>query len=195
MNKKSIKENEFSPAPGGMNGTVNYQTPLNTHSSPDVEQEPEKFNTADNNKAMGQTSNTAKDFANPEDMAKSIDQIYSKKTVPTSDQVKSGFDYELHNMIKPDKQKAKEIVLTNLRKDPNYYKDLHFLNIDDKHMDVPINEVLKKVNPLETKKIFDNMTVKKDTQFVVNQGIVDIMKDLWAKRNARPKWKKGDPTL
>jgi hypothetical protein len=195
MNKRHINENEFSPAPGGGQGAINYQTPLNTHVSPNVIQEPDKFNTADNNKAMGNTSNTAKDFANPEDMDKAINQIYSKKQIPTADEVKAGLDFELHNMIKPDKHKAKELVLQNLRKDPKFYGKLHSMNIDDKHMQVDINEVLKKANPEETKKIFDAMTVKKDTKYVVNQGIVDIMKDLWKQRNERPKWKKGDPTF
>lgn len=195
MNKRQIKENEFSPAPGGI-GSINYQTPLNTHTSPDVTQEPDKFNTVnDTNKAIGSHSNTAKDFSTPEDLKKAVDAIYSKKKVPTSDQVKAGLNYELHNMVKPDKHKAKEVVLGNLKKDPEYYGKLHHLNIDDEHMDVPVNEVLKKVNKAETKKIFDNLTIKKDTKFVVNQGISDIMKELWEARNARPKWKKGDPTF
>lgn len=206
MNKQLVNENEFSPAPGG-SGAINYQTPLNTHVSPNVIQEPDKFNTlSDKNKTPIDThSNTTKGVPEqPIDKQRAINQIYSKKKVPTADQVKAGLDFELHNMIKPDKNKAKEIVLQNLKQDADYYGKLHQLNIDDEEMvssignkesDMPINEVLKKANPEETKKIFDDLMGKKDTKYVVNQGISDIMKDLWKQRNERPKWKKGDPTL
>ena len=197
MNKNPIEENEFSVAPAGI-GSVNYQTPLNTHSSPDNEQSIDKFNTVDSNHdsdSDGPNSHFTDDFTNPEDLDRAVDQIYSKKKVPTSDHVRAGLKYELGNMIKPDKYKAMEIVLSHLEKDPGYYGELNHLNINDKKMEVPVNEVLKKINEKETKKIFDSLTVKKDTKFVVNAGISEIMKGLWEARNARPKWKKGDPTF
>ena len=106
---------------------------------------------------------------------------------PSPDEVKSGLDYELHNMIKPDKAKAKEIVLSNLKKDPKYYGELRQLNIDDKHMDVPLNEILKKSNVNETKKIFDDLLKKKNTKYVVNSAIVDAMRQtMEAKKQKRP---------
>jgi len=197
MKKYPIKENEFSGAPGGL-GSSNYQTPINTHASPEIEQEPDKFNTISNisnDEDSSSTNPAAKDFSTPEDLKRSVDQIYSKKKVPTSDQVKAGLTYELHNMVKQDKQMAKQKVLDNLKKDPEYYGKLHHLNIDDETMDVPVNEVIKKINHNETKKIFDSLTTKKDTKFVVNAGISEIMKGLWEARNARPKWKKGDSTF
>jgi hypothetical protein len=199
MSKKSIKENEFSGAPGGTAGSINYQTPYGTPFSPNFLQDPDsfeasKFNTVQN-KAMGDKSNTAKDFQNPEDMQKAVDQIYSKKKVPTADQVKAGLDFELHNMIKPDKHKAKELVLGHLREDPDYYGKLHQLNIDDKSMQVDINETLKNVNVAETKKIFDGMVKKKETKYVVNSYLVEVMEEMWKQKKARRMWQKGDPTL
>jgi hypothetical protein len=207
MNKPRIKENSFDGAPGGLLGTVTDRPDLSTFTSPNAIQEPNKFNTiSDKNKTPIDThSNTTKGVPEqPIDKQRAIDQVYSKPKVPTSDQVQAGIDYELHNMIKPDKNKAEEIVMTNLMQNPDHYGKLNQLNIDDDEMvksigskeaDMPLTEVLKKVNMEETKKIFDSMVVKKDTKFVVNQGISDIMKGLWEARNSRPKWKKGDPTL
>jgi hypothetical protein len=194
MRKKSIKENEFFGAPGGTAGTVNYQAPLGTHTSPDVEQDPKKFHFADNNKAedknLGIHSNTAKDSPDPINLKKTVDAIYSKKNVPTSDQVKAGLDYELHNMIKPDKRVAKELVLKNLRTDPAYYGKLHQLNVDDKSMTKSI-----RVDEAETKKIFAELAIKKDQKYVVNSGIVEAMQKTWEDKKKRRDWQKGDITF
>lgn len=193
--KKIIKCNAFDGAPGGTSGTLNYQYPLNTHASDEVSQNPENFQRSDNNKAIGSRSNTAKDVPDPMNMKSTIDQIYNKKKVPTADQVKAGLDYELHNMIKPDKRKAKELVLGNLRQDSDYYGKLHQLNIDDKSMKVDINEISKNVNAAETKKIFAEMAKKKDTKFVVNSNIVNVIKEMWKEKKKRRAWQQGDPTL
>ena len=199
MAKRPIKENEFFGAPGGSSGTVNYQAPIGTHSSPNVSQDPDKFeddkvNTVQG-KALGQHSNTAKNVPNPADMANAVDQIYSKKKVPTADEVKAGLDFEIHNMIKPDKAKAKELVLKNLKRDPEYYGKLHHLNIDDKTMKVDLNETLKNVNVEETKKIFSDLANAKQTKYVVNSKIVDAMRETIAAKNKRRMWQIGDPTL
>ncbi len=196
MKKHALKENSFDGAPGGQNGTVNYQTPLNTHDSPNTVQDPSKFNTnTDVNKALGPNSNTAKDVPSPEKMEKDVDQIYSKKVIPTADEVKAGLDYELQNMIKPDRLKAKEIVLTNLKRDPKYYGELHHLNIDDKSMNVSLTETLKKINVEETKKIFSELSEKKNKKFVVNKEIAEAMKETIEKYKMRRPWQKGDPTF
>lgn len=199
--KKNIKENAIDGAPAGFAGIVNYQASLNTpdpqgrNSADLADNKPNTVKIDPDEKHIGSHSNTTKDFQNPEDMQKAVNQIYDKKSVPSAEVVKAALDYELHNMIKPDTHKAKEIVLGNLRKNPQHYTDLNHLNVNDKTMDVPINEVVKNINVEETKKIFDGLTVKKDTKFAVNQGISDIMRDLWKARNERPKWKKGDPTF
>lgn len=179
-----MKENEFFPAPGGRAGSVNYQAPLNTHNSPNVAQDPSKFVDPNANKAMGSTSNTAGDVpASPVDIKKAVDRVYAKKTVPTADQVKAGLDYELSQMIKPDKAEAKARVMQRLAKDPNFYGSLHMLNIDDKNMDVDLKESkMKSVNIKETVKIFTELAQKREKKYDVNQGIVDIMRGLQEQR-------------
>lgn len=174
MRKKLYNENEFFPAPGGTNGTVNYQTPLNTHTSPDTEQHIDKFNTV----PMDSTSNGQSTIpAQPHDIKQSIDKIYSKKTVPTADQVVAGLQYELHNMTKPDKTIAKTKVLANLKKDPEYYGKLHQLNIDDEAMTdfVPTNEDA-------TKKIFKEMLAAKQPIRKTDTNIAEIIRDMWNKK-------------
>lgn len=181
-----IKENEFFPAPGGQAGAVNYQTPLNTHSSPEVTQNPENFVDPNANKTMGKDSNTAKDGnPQPQDLQKDLDQVYNKKKVPTADQVKAGLNYEMHNMIKPNKELAKEKVMANLKQDPEYYGALHHLNIDDKHMQVDLKEIAENVNIAETKKIFADMAKTKNTKYVVNDKIVAAMRETIATKEKR----------
>jgi hypothetical protein len=167
-----IPENSFEGAPaGGTGGTVNYQTPYGTPNY--ASQDPSKFHSSNANKVMGKNSNTAKDVPDPEEMEKDINTIYKKKKVPTADQVIAGLQFELHNMIKPDKRKAKELVIKNLKEDPDWYGKLHHMNIDDKHM---------KVDVQETKKIFTELAAQKQKKYVVNQGIVDVIRDLQEQR-------------
>jgi hypothetical protein len=63
-----------------------------------------------------------------------VDQIYSKSDTPSPDEVLTGLKYEMQNMIKKDKARAKEIVLSKLKQDPHYYSKLKMWNIDDKEM-------------------------------------------------------------
>jgi hypothetical protein len=171
--KDLIKENSFEGAMGGYNGALNYQTALNTPNYRD--QYPSKFQSSNQNKAINQMGNTAKDTPDPMQMGKDIDKIYKQKKVPTADQVKAGLDYELHNMIKPDRQKAKELVLKNLRQDADYYGKLHFMNIDDKHMKVDVAEV---------KKIAEEMSDKYGPKREVNPVIANVMKEMFEQRKA-----------
>lgn len=130
MSQNSIRENEFFPAPGGTNGTVNYQTGYGTFSSPDASQTPDHF--TQGKKHVGNNSNTRKNAdTNPES---DINAIYAKKDTPTPDEVVTGIKYELGQQIKKDKALAKQTVLTNLKKDPHYYGKLKMLNIDDESM-------------------------------------------------------------
>lgn len=241
MSKQPIKENEFFPAPGGSNGTVNYQTGYGTPSSPDISQNPNHFEHSDNNKAVNQNSNVAQD-AQSGSMQAGVDALYAgKKETPTPDEVVTGIKYELGQQIKKDKRKAKETVLANLRKDPKFYSGLKMLGIDDKSMvdnmtennekncphckrplklavgssgakyrcstcgekiDDKVVERPKltnesrhpndaparpKVTPNveETKKIFAEMMNGRDQKYVVNSGIVDVMKQMWEQKRAR----------
>jgi len=172
-----IRENSFEGGVGGTTGTVNYQTPLNTPNY--GVQDPSKFHSSNANKAVGQHSNTLKDVPDSEDFDAMLDKIYKGKNPPTADQVQAALDYELHNMIKPDLEKAKEIVLQNLTQDSQYYGKLHFLNIDDKSM---------KIDVQETKKIFAELAVKKDKKYVVNDKLVDVMKEMWQQKQESRKF-------
>lgn len=199
MNKNQVKENEFAPAPGGTNGTVNYQTGYGTPAGPNQTQDPAHFESS--KKHIGSTSNTRKDsLKKTANQQADINAIYAKKDTPTPDEVVTGIKYELGQQIKKDKAKAKETVLDNLKKDPHYYGKLKMLNIDDKSMVQNMSEAKHpndapakpKITPnIEaTKQIFAEMAKGKDQKYVVNQGISDVMKEMWAQKNARNLWKK-----
>ena len=145
MQKPSIQENEFSPAPGGA-GSINGQPGLGTFASPEVSQNSANFAHSDNNKANGNHSNTRKDNPDSGSMANDFNAIFCQKVTPTPDEIVSGINYELGQQIKKDKTKAKEIVLKNLRKDPKYYSGLKMLNIDDESM---VNNMSEGLSPVK----------------------------------------------
>jgi hypothetical protein len=197
MSKKSIDENEFAGAPGGV-GASNYQTPLNTHASPLNFQDPDKFNSADRNKSVDNHSNTRKDnVGGPKDLLKTVDAIYSKKIVPTADEVKAGLDFEISNMIKPDKARAKEMVLKNLLRDPQYYGKLRQLNIDDEHMQINLKE---ESDQRITKNILNQMKEAMapkapEVDEKMASAIAEAMRQTMEDRKKIRPWQKGDPTL
>jgi hypothetical protein len=126
MSNRPIKENSFDAAPGGSAGALTYQAPYGTPASPDVSQNPGAFDSNNRNKAKSQPPmGSAK---------KDLDSIYSKQETPTPDDIIAGMKYEMGQQIKKDKSTAKQSVLTNLKKDPRYYRDLKQLNITDKDM-------------------------------------------------------------
>lgn len=197
---KIIKENEFSGAPGGTAGTSNYQTGYGTFASPDVSQNPGHFEHSDNNKAVNQNSNTAKATPKGGSQTKDINAIYSKKNTPSVDEIVTGIKYELGQQIKKNKQEAKQCVLDNLKKDPQFYSNLKMLNIDDKSMVDNMTESKQHPNDMpaklkvtpnieETKKIFTELAKGKDQKYVVNSQICDVMKEMWAAKKARSSWK------
>lgn len=124
---------------------------------------------------------------------------------PDPDSIIAGIKFELSRMIKKDKFKAKEIVMQNLLKRPDFYSGLHQLNIDDKDLvsekkvnmtehkhpnDAPA-KLKVSANSDETKKIFEDMVKSKDQKYVVNSGICDVMKQMWVAKKQRSDWKKG----
>lgn len=132
MTVTELTENAFDMGIAGTTGAMDYSTGYGTPASPDVSQNPGAFV---NNKALGSHSNTATSApARPMDTDAAIDQIYSKPVTPSPDEVMTGMKHELHNMIKKDKGRAKELVLANLKKDPHFYGNLGMLNINDKDM-------------------------------------------------------------
>lgn len=201
MHKQSVNENEFFPAVGGA-GSINGQPGYGTFGSPDVSQDPSHFENSNNNKAVNQNSNTRKDTPDSASMASDVATLYSRKVTPSPDEVVAGIKYEMGQQIKKDKQKAKENVLTNLKKDPHYYSSLKMLGIDDESMvndmeeqkqhpnDAPLKEKVT-VNIDATKQIFEDMANAKGKKYVVNSGICDVMKDMWAQKQQRSAWKKS----
>lgn len=196
MSEKNLKENEFAPAPGGTSGTSNYQTGYGTHTSPDVSQNPRHFATGD---SIGTHSNTAKSPSNPSDIKKWVDIIYSKPNPPTPDDIVAAIKRVMGAQIKKDPLAAKMEVLRNMAKNPNTYKGLQDMNIDDKTMMDNVTEnrhpndspARSKVtsNPEETKKIFSELADVRDKKYVVNSGISDVMKQMWDAKQKRNSWK------
>lgn len=99
---------------------------LDTYKSPKNSQNPDKFNTKRNKHTTSYDQDTAWDYV------KSIEQIKDKVT---PDEVITGITYEMKKQVVKDKQKAKQLVVKNLNKDPKYYSKLHMLGIDvdEKH--------------------------------------------------------------
>lgn len=191
-----IKENNFE-APGI--GSINYGQQYGTFSSPEVSQNSANFAHSNNNKTVEQNSNTRQDTPDAASMSKDLNAIYSKKDTPSPDEIITGIKYEMSQQIKTDKQKAKETVLANLKKDPHYYRNLKMLNIDDGSMvqnmsenkhpnDGPLRDKVT-ADTSETKKIFEDMIKQKDNRYDVNSQIVDVMKEMWKQKRQRSAWK------
>lgn len=196
MSEKNLKENEFAPAPGGTSGASNYQTGYGTHTSPDVSQNPKHFATGD---SIGTHSNTAKSPSNPSDIKKWVDIIYSKPNPPTPDDIVAAIKRVMGAQIKKDPLAAKMEVLRNMAKNPNTYKGLQDMNIDDKTMmdnvtenrhpnDAPARTKITN-NVDETRKIFSELADGRDKKYVVNSGISDVMKQMWDAKQKRNSWK------
>lgn len=188
-----LKENDFDTAQAGGSGALTYAPTWGTFASPDVVQNPDAFYNSNNNKAIGPHSNLATGApAAPQALDQQVDQIYSKKSTPTPDEVMTGLKYELQHMIKKDKGRAKQLVIGNLQQDPHYYGKLGMLNINDKEMmkvqpptaigsaTTPVNETIN-----ETKKILDQMLAARTKKDETPQSYKDALKDTRERKNAR----------
>lgn len=201
MNKQPVKENSFEAGVGGTAGISNTQGGYGTFSSPAVAQNSANFVNGNQNKAVNQNSNTAKDAPDSGSIDRNLNAIYAQKDTPTPDEIVTGIKYELGQQIKKDRRLAKEKVVANLRKDPHYYGKLKMLNIDDESMVNNMTEnkhpndsaARSKVsaNPSETKKIFEDLAKQKDNKFVVNSNIVDAMRQTWDAKKKRNDWRSG----
>lgn len=156
-----INDNAFDMGIAGTTGAMDYSIGYGTPASPDVSQSPAEFV---NSKTIGSHSNTAASAPSSKSSHDAeIDQIYKKDNTPSPDEVISGLKYELQNMVKKDKAKAKEIVLGNLKKDPHFYGQLNMLNINDKEMmntdptptktEIEMNERIKLLNQMLESKV------------------------------------------
>lgn len=105
---------------------------LNTFSGPDNSQNVNQFYSNYNNTVQY-------DQENAWEYVKDIENIKDKVT---PDEVVMGIKYEMKKQVVPDKNKAKFVVVNNLKKDPKYYSRLHMLGIDVDEKDEAIMEVL-----------------------------------------------------
>lgn len=178
------KENDFDVAKFGTVGAVNYSAGYGTPASPNVSQDPAGFVKS---QTVGANSNTATGApASKSDTDAQVDQLYKNNDTPSPDEVVTGLKYELQNMIKKDKSKAKELVLKNLRKDPHFYGKLGMLNINDKEM---MKTETHKPTPEEQMneriKLLNQMVESKAKKADTPQSIKDALKETRDKRNAR----------
>lgn len=123
--------------PYGQGGAVTGASSLDTFASPDVTQNPNQFATLTDKSKIAATDKQSMQVIapfgpytgqNPEDYVKDVEQIKYKVT---PDEVIAGIDYEMKKLVLKDKQVAKQNVVTNLKKDPQYYSKLHMLDIED----------------------------------------------------------------
>lgn len=126
--------------PYGQGGAITGAGSLDTFSSPDVSQDPNKFGTlTDKSKITANTNDSMTKIAPfgpytgqpPEDFIKDVNKI---KYSVTPDEVLTGIDYEMKKMVLKDKQVAKQNVVNNLKTDPQYYSKLHMLDISDQDL-------------------------------------------------------------
>lgn len=210
MDKDQIQENSFEAAPGGKSGILNYQTGYGTPQGGDYIQDPAHFASSDKtvshfvpdtskgsspvNKPLPKRPDVQKDTMTPpsqpdpnnkpldpdQDVDRQVDQLFQKKNTPSPDEILSGLQYELSQMIKKDKHVAKRIVLKNLRQDPQYYSRLNMLNIDDKKMKVDETTVSK------TKAVLDEMIAnrQKNRPVATSPELNKIFRDLSDRRMA-----------
>jgi len=87
------------------------------------------------------------------------DAIKDIKNKVTPDEVITGINAELRDMVFKRPDVAKSLVIKNLKKDPKYYSKLKFLNVDDK-----LDESFKYMTPqqIAIAKIVRNMKEKND---------------------------------
>lgn len=166
-----IRENSFDAAPGSIDGSLSYQAPIGTHSSPsNYQDQSNDYNKYYDNNTTGQPDTHIMDDSGSFD--KDVEQLFTKKEKPTIDDVMAGMQYELQNMVKKDKRIAKERVIDNLIKfGPKYYTKLHMLNIDDTDM---APEMRERVNVLN-KMVAEKQEKRKDLK--LNDAIQDILRE------------------
>lgn len=168
----------------GTTGTMDYSAGFGTPVSPNISQNPTSFG----GKTVGSNSNTSTGApSSPSENDATIDQIYSKDVTPSPDEVITGLKYELHNMSKKDKAKAKEMVLGNLKKDPHYYGKLGMLNIDDKDMikTTPTEPSSQESQMNERVKLLQQMLASKGKKSPPPQSFKDALEETRQKKAQR----------
>lgn len=133
-----LQENEMgdrmmtglSYSQGGGLGT----TGVDTISSPDISQSPEKFKypqTAASASDITVPTPDQYDNTSPEGRENFENDVDAIKNVVTPDEVLTGMQYELRKMTFKRKDVAKQLVVSNLKKDPKFYSKLHMMQVDE----------------------------------------------------------------
>lgn len=132
-------------APGG-----SINPGVNTFSSPTVTQDVNKFTPSIAGSQVNINTNIPNNLENSKDdivdIKKDIDAIKYKVT---PDDIIMGINVELKNMVFKRPDVAKQLVINNLKTDPEYYKKLKFVDVED-----TIDESKKYMNSQEIA-IFD----------------------------------------
>ncbi len=158
--------------PFAQGGAVSGASDVSTFASPDVSQNPNQFGTLmDKSKITVSAKDSMSKVTpfgpytgqNPRDYIGDVEKIKYKVT---PDEVIMGIDYEMKKLVLKDKQIAKQNVVNNLKKDPQYYSKLHMLDIED-------GEQRKEPEDFRTPQ---------------EKAIAEIMKDLHEKKKQRRNW-------
>ena len=156
--------------PYGQGGAITGASSFDTFSSPDVSQDPSKFGTLMDKSKLTATNNQSMQVIAPfgpynSEDPKTFDTDVEKiKYKVTPDEVLTGIDYEMKKLVLKDKQVAKQNVVNNLKKDPQYYSKLRMLGINDEDMG------------------------KNDHRTPQEKAISEIMKELYQKKINRRNW-------
>jgi hypothetical protein len=158
--------------PFAQGGAVSGASDVSMFTSPDVSQDPNHFGTlTDKSKITVSAKDSMSKVTpfgpytgqNPRDYVGDVEKIKYKVT---PDEVIMGIDYEMKKLVLKDKQIAKQNVVNNLKKDPQYYSKLHMLDIEDGE---------------ENKEPEDFRTPQE-------KAIAEIMRDLHEKKKQRRNW-------
>lgn len=120
-------------------GAVSGASDVSTFTSPDVSQDPNHFGTlTDKSNITAGAKDSMEKISpfgpytgqNPRDYVGDVEKIKYKVT---PDEVIMGIDYEMKKLVLKDKQVAKQNVVNNLKKDPQYYSKLRMLGVDEEN--------------------------------------------------------------
>lgn len=163
--------------PYGQGGAVSGTSDMDVFDSPDATQDPSKFGSLDDKSKISadakQSMQKIMPFGpytgqDPKDYVKDVEQI---KTKVTPDEIITGIDYEMKKMVLKDKQVAKQNVVSNLKKDPQYYSRLHMLDITDGEND--------------TKPVAEQPVDYRTPQ---EKAIAEVMREMYANKLQRRNW-------
>lgn len=144
LNENDLGDRMALGLPYGTSGIVNAG--VGTFSSPSVSQSPSSFYQDGTNKANSYNNDKAVGI-DPVD----IDKLKGKVT---PDEILCGISYEMKRQVYPNKSKAKEIVVSNLKINPKYYSSLGMLIHGDERINESASEADKEA---EKKKAFDEI--------------------------------------